>query len=72
MWKILPRRILQSSQTYDQERKSNSKTLFKLWYWYKESDSTMPRLWTRNRKAKTKVLSLNILLRDQNPIEGLQ
>ena len=38
----------------DKKRKSNSKTLFKLWHWDKEPDTTMPRLWARKRKAKNK------------------
>ena len=54
MWKILPRRILQSSQDIDNKRKSNSKTLFKLWHWDKEPDTTMPRMWPRKRKTKNK------------------
>ena len=53
MWKILPRILLQSTQAYDQERKSNSATLFKMRNWNKESDTIMARLWTRNKKTKT-------------------
>ena len=34
----------------------NSATLFGLWHWYKESDSTMSWLWERNRKKKTQSL----------------
>ena len=53
LWKILSRILLQSTQAYDKERKSNSAALFKMRYWYKESDTTMPGLWARNRKTKT-------------------
>ena len=54
MWKILSRILLQSTQAYDKERKSNFAALFEMWHWCKESDSTMSWLWARKRKTKTR------------------